>query len=193
MVVVRIVLLVLAMVVLAGFKLVDTSKPVSGMLIADKYATFCGEYPEARCDDSGPELLVLTAEHMAVMKKVQGEVNSEFPYSLGEPGPWKILKKGQTGMCADIAVTKRHRLIESGFPPNALSLAVVVVTVPGPLNGSLHMVLLVNTDQGMYVLDSLAVVRIARWDEWPFSDIYSWGMRSQGSPDNAWTLIGVMR
>ena len=54
------------------------------------------------------------------------------------------------GDCNDYAVTKRHLLIAAGLPASALALAVVHTRW-----GEGHLVLLVRTDRGDYVLDNL--------------------------------------
>jgi hypothetical protein len=56
----------------------------------------------------------------------------------------------QYGDCEDYVLEKRRALIAAGVPEDALSIAVATTTW-----GESHAVLLVTTDQGDYVLDSL--------------------------------------
>lgn len=56
----------------------------------------------------------------------------------------------QFGDCEDYVLEKRRALIAAGVPENALSIAVASTTW-----GESHAVLLIATDQGDYVLDSL--------------------------------------
>lgn len=63
------------------------------------------------------------------------------------PTPGSILM----GDCEDIAIEKRMRLIEAGFPPDRLFYAVAYVRGYG-----LHTMLVARLDAGDYVLDSLS-------------------------------------
>lgn len=84
------------------------------------------------------------------------------------------------GDCEDIAIEKRIRLQEAGFPPDRLFYAVVYRSHLG-----LHTILVVRLEEGDYVLDSLTS-RIIRWRDVP----YKW-LRQQvpGSPQ-IWQRIG---
>jgi predicted transglutaminase-like cysteine proteinase len=66
--------------------------------------------------------------------------------------------RGSYGDCEDIALEKRAQLIAAGHAENRLFLAVVYKRRAG-----LHTVLVVRTDEGDMVLDSLSS-RIRRWD-----------------------------
>ena len=55
------------------------------------------------------------------------------------------------GDCNDYAVTKRHELLERGWPSRALLLAEVVIG-----SGEYHLVLVVRTEQGDLVADNLS-------------------------------------
>ncbi len=56
-----------------------------------------------------------------------------------------------SGDCNDYAVTKRHELVQSGFPAKAVRLAVVKTP-----SGIGHLVLIVSTNKGNLVLDNLS-------------------------------------
>lgn len=84
-----------------------------------------------------------------------------------------------TGDCEDFALVKRRLLIENGIPAAALSLAVVKTRY-----GEDHAVLIVSTQQGDFVLDSLA------YDVKPWQKTgYTWISR-QGPDDNlSWVSL----
>jgi predicted transglutaminase-like cysteine proteinase len=83
------------------------------------------------------------------------------------------------GDCNDYAVTKRHQLQARGWPTDSLLLAEVVTNW-----GEHHLVLVVNTREGDFVLDNLAPT-VRRWSE---TD-YGW-VRVQSSKDPKlwWTI-----
>ncbi len=56
----------------------------------------------------------------------------------------------QAGDCKDYAITKRHELLERGWPSRALLLSEVIVP-----DGEHHLVLVVRTKDGDLVLDNL--------------------------------------
>ncbi|MCK1757370.1 transglutaminase-like cysteine peptidase [Bradyrhizobium sp. 137] len=58
------------------------------------------------------------------------------------------------GNCGDYAVTKRDRLLRSGWPRSALLLAEVIIRT----NGEHHLVLLVRKRRVVLVLDNLSPV-----------------------------------
>lgn len=62
------------------------------------------------------------------------------------------------GDCEDYVLAKRRALIDAGYPAGALSIAIAETRW-----GETHAVLLVATDTGDFVLDSLTQ-RISRWD-----------------------------
>ena len=70
----------------------------------------------------------------------------------GVPDQWNLplLDGTRKGDCEDYALEKRRQLVKAGLPPEALSLAIVRTSW-----GETHAVLVVDTDHGTYVLDSL--------------------------------------
>ena len=66
----------------------------------------------------------------------------------GEPERWAI--PTTEGDCEDYGLLKEDLLIQAGFPPSALSIAVVKQS-----NGDPHAVLIVRTNEGDYSLDNL--------------------------------------
>jgi predicted transglutaminase-like cysteine proteinase len=83
------------------------------------------------------------------------------------------------GDCEDYALEKRRLLLEAGLPASALSLAIVRTSW-----GQSHAVLLVTTDRGEYVLDSLSPW-ISAW-----SDLnYAWVQRQAPGSQMRWVGI----
>lgn len=76
---------------------------------------------------------------------------------FGQEDHWTRPEAGQ-GDCEDYVLAKRFALIESGVPAEALSIAIVETAW-----GETHAVLLLASDRGEYVLDSLSPW-VLRWD-----------------------------
>ncbi|WP_336965878.1 transglutaminase-like cysteine peptidase [Sphingobium aquiterrae] len=76
------------------------------------------------------------------------------------------------GDCEDLAIEKRMRLIERGFPPSRLFYAVTFRASIG-----LHTILIARLDDGDYVLDSMTP-HVVRWNETG----YVW-LRQQSADD----------
>jgi predicted transglutaminase-like cysteine proteinase len=83
------------------------------------------------------------------------------------------------GDCEDIALAKRRALIEDGWDPSALLMAVV-----RERNGNGHAVLMVRTDRGDLILDNQdGYVRL--WSETPYHFI------KRQSQDNAGEWVSI--
>lgn len=83
------------------------------------------------------------------------------------------------GDCEDYALEKRRLLLEAGLPASALSLAIVRTGW-----GQSHAVLLVTTDRGEYVLDSLSPW-VSAWS----SLNYAWVQRQAPGSEMRWVGI----
>lgn len=83
------------------------------------------------------------------------------------------------GDCEDFALTKKMRLRDAGVPSSALLVALAVTA-----SGKQHAVLIVRTDHGDIVLDSLDT----RMREWTPS-LYRW--TSVQSPTDEWVWYRV--
>jgi hypothetical protein len=91
---------------------------------------------------------------------VQQWVNNAIVPQQADPAQfdaWSIFPRERN--CNDYAVTKRHILLESGWPASSLLLAVVRLIA----NGEHHLILIVKDASGDWVLDNLRpfVVRLA--------------------------------
>ena len=71
-------------------------------------------------------------------------------YGVLDRGATPLAQGAQYGDCEDYVLEKRRALLAEGVPETALSIAVATTSW-----GESHAVLLVSTDQGDYVLDSL--------------------------------------
>jgi predicted transglutaminase-like cysteine proteinase len=83
------------------------------------------------------------------------------------------------GDCNDYAVTKRHALMQRGWPARALLLSEVVTT-----SGEHHLVLVVRTSEGDLVLDNLTD-KIKPW----FRTRYQWVRMQMPGVSKLWTTI----
>jgi predicted transglutaminase-like cysteine proteinase len=141
------------------------------------YTEFCLRY-EDECRSKtmfrgGP--VRLTAERWDDLKEVNKAVNEDIYPERNELGlageTWLI--NPDRGDCNDYAVSKRHELLDRGWPARALLLSEVVVS-----SGEHHLVLVVRTKGGDLVLDNLTS-QIRPWSRVP----YRW-VRIQ-KPDNS--------
>lgn len=127
------------------------------------------------------------AAGMAMIKAVNHAVNrtviqvSDFN-ALGVSERWNRLPEGKhpVGDCEDIAIEKRIRLQEAGFPADRLFYAVTFLPRLG-----LHTVLIARLDEGDYILDSLSP-HVLRWDQVH----YVWLRQQVAGRPLEWTRIG---
>ena len=117
----------------------------------------------------------LTASRWAELVRVNAVVNRAITPQPNTEGvaaeKWLISPK--SGDCNDYAVTKRHKLLALGWPARNLLLSEVVTTW-----GEHHLVLVVRTSDGDFVLDSLNQ-NIRSWTK----ASYQWvRIQSRGNP-----------
>jgi predicted transglutaminase-like cysteine proteinase len=136
-----------------------TSQPVG-------HRDFCSDLP-AECSyrTTNPLQIIIDQNSWNQLIAVNNRVNSITPKTdleiYGRAEYWNF-PQGEAD-CEDFAIQKRKDLIDLGWPPSSLLIAVVR---NHQLNGEGHAVLLANTDRGTFVLDNLEG-RILRWDEIP--------------------------
>ncbi len=112
----------------------------------------------AQTSVSGPSQRVpLNERTWALLSKTNLSINNAIARADdidndGVPDRWDLplLNGTKKGDCEDYALEKRRQLIQQGLPAEALSLAIVRTSW-----GETHAVLVVDTDRGAYVLDSL--------------------------------------
>jgi predicted transglutaminase-like cysteine proteinase len=121
---------------------------------------------------------LLRSENTYVNSHVR-QVTDEENYGVQEL--WKRSGTGPAarGDCEDIAIEKRIRLIEKGFPPSRLFFGVVFNESAG-----LHTVLIARMDKGDFVLDSLSPF-VERWDKVK----YSWISIQDRFRKNTWFSV----
>jgi len=125
------------------------------------HSMFCAQYPRD-CDRTRPENIsgVPLAGRLRRLNLIQQWVNNAIVPEQADPvrlDAWSIFPR--QGNCNDYAVTKRHILLESGWPAASLLLAEVRLIA----NGEHHLILIVRDASGDWVLDNLRpfVVRLA--------------------------------
>jgi len=145
--------------------------PVSGPTsIPVGAADFCKrERSECAPNAHVVELETLTQQSWKQLTAVNDDVNGtiipetdEANYHLAEY--WTYPDDGR-GDCEDIALEKRRALIEDGWDPSTLLMAVV-----REHNGDGHAVLMVRTDRGDLVLDNQDG-RVLLWKDTPYEFI----------------------
>ena len=119
-----------------------------------QHVRFCLRYPsDCKSNSTENERIDLTAEDSELLNRVNRDVNSAIApmpkaYGANLGDGWTIAPAA--GDCNDYAVTKRHKLLQSGLPGKALRLSVVTTAT-----GIGHLVLVVATTKGDFVLDNL--------------------------------------
>lgn len=127
---------------------------------------FCKENP-SECDqtyaDVGP--VTLTETTWKQILKINYQVNSTITpmtdqeiYGVEEKWAYPT----DVGDCEDYALLKRKLLIQAGFSPSDLLIAVVLQP-----NGDGHAVLTVRTDRGDFILDNMQN-KVLLWSETPY-------------------------
>ena len=115
------------------------------------HTLFCLQYPlECQRTPSRKDFRV-TQERLDELSDVNNSVNQEIQPVARQSDTtdqWSI--DPPSGECGDYAVTKRHVLLQTGWPAERLLLAEVVLAT-----GQHHLVLLVRTTTTAWVLDNL--------------------------------------
>lgn len=148
--------------------------------------------PAAASAEAGASL-IMDSRAWATVNRVNTKVNRDIIRKTdiannGVEERWSTPLEDGTkfGDCEDYVLEKRRALISEGFPPSALSIAVVTT----PWNDT-HAVLLVAGDKGEYVLDNLSPW-VVPWNETPYTfrkrqvagDAFRWARVETPSPTN---------
>ncbi|MDE5463922.1 transglutaminase-like cysteine peptidase [Bradyrhizobium sp. CSS354] len=126
----------------------------------------------------------LTNERWADLKEINQVVNRGIAperNELGVAGEQWLINPAR-GDCNDYAVSKRHELLERGWPARALLLSEVMVN-----SGEHHLILVVRTNSGDLVLDNMTP-QIKPWSRVP----YRW-VRMQMPNSKLWATISSAR
>ncbi len=152
------------------------------------FIRFCMKYPqecEIRRMAFRPRPVVLTAARKAELVVINRDVNRAIRPRANNDGVMQEewLVSPREGDCNDYAVTKRHELLARGWPSRSLLLSEVVIP-----SGEHHLVLIVHTREGDFVLDNLNA------NVQPVSQVpYQWVRAQQQKNPRFWTAINVTR
>ncbi|KQT51970.1 hypothetical protein ASG43_20995 [Aureimonas sp. Leaf454] len=111
------------------------------------YAIFCLNNP-GDCRQGGERQVRYTSGLLSKLNAVNQSVNRQIRYKKDGRDVWKASVR--SGDCEDYVLTKRKQLIRLGLSPSALRVAAVRTS-----RGEGHAVLVVKTDRGELVLDSI--------------------------------------
>src|ERR1700732_1232143 len=128
----------------------------SGSTLAPfQHIRFCLQYPDdCRSNSAESERIDLTPRSLELLKRINHRVNVSIvskskAYGSNLEDAWTIAP--YQGDCNDYAVTKRHELLKRGLPSRALRLSGTNTAA-----GIGHLVLVVVTTKGNFVMDNLA-------------------------------------
>ena len=147
------------------------------------FVDFCKRVP-AQCSEvaavSGP--VVLDDARRAELAAVNRSVNDGIRYvadtrSSGRSEYWTLPQT--EGDCEDLALEKRRRLIEMGWPQDSLLIALATVPRVGG-----HAVLVAVTDKGDFVLD-VRDQDVRPWEQVP----YRWVRRQSPTNPRVWLSL----
>jgi len=129
-----------------------------------------------------PKPPALTPARWRELERVDAEVDrailpADDGAAQGLDDHWSLAPA--RGDCEDYVLTKRHRLIELGWPAHAL-----LVTLVREERGRQHAVLVVRTDRGDLVLDNLSR-GVAAWNRLA----YRWIKRQSAADPTRWVKL----
>jgi predicted transglutaminase-like cysteine proteinase len=118
------------------------------------HTIFCSKYPR-ECSKSGAALSYFTVDPEVLYRQLDA-VNRDVNAAI-QPAPakanrlqgWALFP--QKGNCNDYVVSKRHELLQRGWPSSALQLAEIII----PKTGEHHLVLVASARGYSFVLDNL--------------------------------------
>jgi predicted transglutaminase-like cysteine proteinase len=165
----------------------------------DPFASGAGPAPVDRADDpfnlrdadadapKAVQPMVVTPLAMTLLNAVNRRVNDSIHYAsaqalYGNDDYWTLpLEAGglRAGDCKDYVLEKRKALVEQGVPAGDMSIAVVMLRT-----GVAHAVLLLATDRGELVLDSLSSW-ILPWNQLD----YRWISRQAPGQQLVWVKV----
>lgn len=147
------------------------------------FIEFCIRNP-GECSEvtAMPRPVTLTPQRLTELDTVQWEVNRQVRPredldQYGKAEYWNY--PGRFGDCEDYALEKRRRLIALRWPKSALLLASAEND-----SGDMHLVLVVVTSKGDYVLDN-RYRRALPWESLP----YKWFKRQSQYKESTWVTI----
>ncbi|MCA3565682.1 MAG: transglutaminase-like cysteine peptidase [Methylocystis sp.] len=151
------------------------------------WVQFCGDQPQ-ECGVAvlAPKLVKLDDRRWKQLVRINRDVNDEIE-PMSDLEHWGTLEKWSfpvdgKGDCEDYVLEKRKRLIDAGWPRQAL-----LITVVRDKKGDGHAVLTVKTDRGDLVLDNQES-RIKGWTETGYRFVKR---QSEAHPSKWVSLSGV--
>lgn len=148
------------------------------------WTDFCKHKPEGcRPHERISQVIPWTRENMITLAWVNAEVNKSI-YPMADEVQWGVIDRwaypiNGFGDCEDYVLEKRRKLIAMGFPASALP-----ITIVKELDGGVHAVLMVRTDDGEYIADNQQE-GLLRWNETP----YSYVKRQSADDPNLWVQL----
>jgi predicted transglutaminase-like cysteine proteinase len=139
------------------FEARSVEPPISFFLFCMRYPAECENYNDRRINNflsRGQRWRELNQTNVTVNFGIVSETSARSRRDYD----WSIFP--YDGNCADYAVTKRHLLLQFGWPSSSLLLAEVVVRA----SGEHHLVLLAKEARDVFVLDNLDTL-VMRLDE----------------------------
>jgi predicted transglutaminase-like cysteine proteinase len=153
------------------------------------WVDFCGRRPEqCEVDRLAAVDVRLTEETWSRLDRINRDVNaaiepvSNFDHWGTMLDHWDYPVDGK-GDCKIYALFKRKKLLDEGFPRQAL-----LMTIVRDLEGQGHAILTVKTDRGEFVLDNLTD-DIRPWD----ATGYTYMKRQAQDDPNVWLDLGAVR
>jgi predicted transglutaminase-like cysteine proteinase len=125
----------------------------------------------------------MTKQRAATLRVINNTVNENIapqPDVLGPAGEEWLINPDR-GDCNDYAVSKRHMLLQRGWPARTLLLSEVKT-----VSGEHHLVLVVRSDKGDLVLDNMTHA-VKAWNKVP----YKWVRMQSASDANVWSKIAA--
>jgi predicted transglutaminase-like cysteine proteinase len=138
------------------------------------------------CNNQNLDALDVKLDDIAwkAMLKVNSDINHEIEPAT-DMEHWGVVDKwdfadDKKGDCEDYVLAKRQRLMEIGFPRQAL-----LVTVVRDLQGEGHAILTIKTDKGDFILDNMNS-KVLPW----IATGYKYIKRQSQENPNRWVSLG---
>jgi predicted transglutaminase-like cysteine proteinase len=146
---------------------------------------FCADNPgDCRGGPTRPRDMAMTDAAWKDLLRINRSVN-ETIQPISDIIHWGVVEKWSLptdgyGDCEDYVLLKRKKLIDEGWPREAL-----LITLVRDKNGEGHAVLTVKTDKGEFILDNHNE-NVVAWTETG----YRFFKRQSQSDSNVWVLLG---
>lgn len=126
--------------------IISVAEPIGSF---PEYIKFCSRYSDQCVNDSNVSVLVYSDDLINLLNRVNIDINKRIRPDNNKDGyHWSL--ETLSGNCNDYVVQKRAVLHDYGISFNNLLMVAVYTS-----SGIGHMVLVVRTDRGNFVLDNL--------------------------------------